>query len=114
MKKGKHFRRRKRKGKERKHFGRRKRKGKERKHFRGRNGRERRGNISEGEMERKGKERKHFTEKKEGKKIRKEEKACRGSRSDAAGCGQISFCYFRGQAYWGMIGGIVCGVRVNG
>ena len=37
-------------------------------------GKERKGNISEGEMERKGQERKHFTEKKEGKKIRKEER----------------------------------------
>src|SRR5258705_12836930 len=114
MKKGKHFRRRKRKGKERKHFGRRKRKGKERKHFRGRNGKERRGNILEGEMERKGKERKHFTEKKEGKKRRKEEKACGGSHSDAAGYGELSFHYSRGPAYQGIIGGIAFGVRVNG
>src|SRR5258707_1647549 len=98
MKKGKHFRRRKRKGKERKHFGRRKRKGKERKHFGRRNG----------------KERKHFTEKKEGKKIRKEEKACGGSRSDAAGYGELSFHYSRGLAYRGIIGGIACRVRVNG
>src|SRR5258707_15196935 len=98
MKKGEHFRRRKRKGKERKHFGRRRKKGKERKHFRGRNG----------------KERKHFTEKKEGKKIRKEEKACRGSHSNAAGYGELSFCYSRGLAYRGIIGGIACGVRVNG
>src|SRR5260221_2706297 len=60
MKKGKHFRRRKkeRKGEERKHFGRRNRK-------------ERSRNISEGETERKGEERKHFTEKKEGKKNKK-------------------------------------------
>ena len=43
MKKGKHFRRRKRKGKERKHFGRRKRKGKEGKHFGRRNRKERKG-----------------------------------------------------------------------
>src|SRR6266436_5175506 len=98
MKKGKHFRRRKRKGKERKHFGRRKRKGKERKHFGRRNG----------------KERKHFTEKKEGKKIRKEEKACRGSRSDVAGYGELSFHYSRCPAYQGIIGGIACRVWVNG
>src|SRR5258707_1409540 len=102
MKKGKHFRRRK------------KRKGKEREHFGRRNGKERSGNISEGEMERKGEERKHFTEKKEGKKIRKEEKACRGSCSDAAGYGELSFHYSRGPAYWGIIGGIACGVWVNG
>src|SRR5260221_4161738 len=114
MKKGKHFRRRKkeRKGEERKHFGR-------------RNGRERRGNISEGETERKGeetfwkekwkgKERKHFTEKEEGKKIRKEEKACRGSHSDVVGYGELSFHYSRGLAYQGIVGGIACRVRVNG
>src|SRR6266436_2790577 len=114
MKKGKHFRRRKRKGKERKHF--RRRNGKERRGniSEGEKGRERRGNISEGETERKGKERKHFTEKKEGKKIRKEEKACRGSRSDVAGYGELSFCYSRGPAYQGIIGGIACGVWVNG
>ena len=60
------------------------------------------------------KERKHFTEKKEGKKIRKEEKACRGSCSDAAGYGELSFHYSRGPAYRGIIGGIACGVQVNG
>ena len=89
MKKGKHFRRRKkeRKGEERKHFGR-------------RNGKERSGNI----LQRRRKER----------KIRKEEKACRGSRSDAAGYGELSFCYSRGPAYQGIIGGIACGVWVNG
>src|SRR5258708_39207321 len=114
MKKGKHFRRRKRKGKEREHFGRRKRKGKERKHFGGRNRKERRGNISEGETERKGKERKHFTEKKEGKKIRKEEKACGGSHSNAVGYGELSFCYSRDPAYRGIVGGIACRVWVNG
>src|SRR5258706_4896511 len=97
----------------------------------------RRGNILEREMEGKGKEtfwkekwkgkeRKHFTEKKEGKKIRKEErrgknkkkgrekKACGGSCSDAAGCGELSFCYSRGLAYQGIIGGIACGVWVSG
>ena len=77
-------------------------------------GKERRGNISEGEMERKGEERKHFTEKKEGKKIRKEEKACGGSCSNAVGYGELSFRYSRGPAYWGIIGGIACGVWVNG
>src|SRR5258708_9850078 len=81
-----------------------KRKGKEWKHFRRRNGKKRSGNISEGETERKGKER----------KIRKEEKACGGSRSNAVGYGELSFCYSRGPAYRGIIGGIACGVRVNG
>ncbi len=52
----------------------------------------------------KGQERKHFTEKKEGKKIRKEEKACGGSHSNAAGYGELSFCYSRGPAYQGIIG----------
>ena len=73
-------------------------KGKEWKHFGRRNG----------------KERKHSTEKKEGKKIRKEEKACGGSCSDVAGYGELSFHYSRGLAYWGIIGGIACRVWVNG
>src|SRR5260221_2477209 len=79
------FQKEKKEGKGEESFQREKWKGKERKHFGRRNGKERRGNILEGETERKGKERKDFTEKKEGKKIRKEEKACRGSHSDAAG-----------------------------
>src|SRR5258708_28296101 len=97
----------------------------------------RRGNILEREMEGKGKEtvwkekwkgkeRKHFTEKKEGKKIRKEErrgknkkkgrekKACGGSRTNVAGCGELSFHYSRGPAYRGIVGGIACRVRVSG
>ena len=91
MKKGETFQKEKWKGKEQKHFGR-------------RNGKERSGNISEGETERKGKER----------KIRKEEKACGGSRSNAVGYGELSFHYSRGLAYQGIIGGIACGVWVNG
>ncbi len=90
-------------------------------------GKERSGNISEGETERKGVET-FWKEKRKGKerkgnilqrrrkerKIRKEEKACRGSRSDVAGYGELSFCYSRGLAYWGIIGGIACRVWVNG
>src|SRR5258708_4271829 len=120
-------------------FWKEKRKGKERKHFGRRNGNEKSGNISEGETERKGaetfqkekrkgKEWKHFgrrnrTEGGKGnilqrrrkeRKIRKEEKACGGSRSDAAGYGELSFHYSRGPAYQGIIGGIACGVWVNG
>ncbi len=76
-------------------------KGKEQKHFGRRNGKEGgKGNI----LQRRRKER----------KIRKEEKACGGSHSDAAGYGELSFRYSRGLAYWGIIGGIACGVRVNG
>src|SRR5258708_4230643 len=89
-------------------------------------GKERSGNISEGETERKGAE--TFQEKRKGKerkgnilqrrrkerKIRKEEKACRGSCSDVAGYGELSFRYSRGLAYRGIVGGIACGVRVNG
>ncbi len=63
-------------------------------------GKERKGNI----LQRRRKER----------RIRKEEKACGGSRSDAAGYGELSFRYSRGLAYQGIIGGIACGVRVNG
>ena len=94
-------------------------------------------NISEGEKgketfqkekkERKGKET-FWKEKQKGKdrkgnilqrrrkerRIRKEEKACGGSRSDVAGYGELSFCYSRGLAYWGIIGGIACRVQVNG
>ena len=63
----------------------------------------------EGEVERKGAEtfRKEKRKEKERKgnilqrrrkegKIRKEEKACRGSHSDAAGYGELSFRYSRG------------------
>src|SRR5258707_11355375 len=75
-------------------------KGKERKHFGRRNGKEKSGNL----LQRRRKER----------KIRKEEKACRGSHSDVAGYGELSFCYSRGPAYRGIIGGIACGVWVNG
>src|SRR6266446_5645175 len=87
-----------------------KRKGKEWKHFGRRNGKKRSGNISEGEMERKGKERKGniLQRRRKERKIRKEEKACGGSCSDAAGYGELSFCYSRGPAYWGIIGGIAC------
>src|SRR5258708_38163891 len=90
-------------------------------------GKERRGNISEGETERKGAEtfRKEKRKGKERKgnilqrrrkerKIRKEEKACGGSCSDVAGYGEFSFCYSRGLAYQGIICGIACGVQVNG
>src|SRR6266481_2622665 len=108
------------------------------KHFRRRNGEERSGNISEGETERKGvetfrkekwkgKEWKHFRRRngkeksgnllqrrRKERKIRKEEKACRGSRSDVAGYGELSFHYSRGPAYRGIIGGIACRVQVNG
>ena len=75
-------------------------KGNEQKHFGRRNRKERSRNI----LQRRRKER----------KIRKEEKACGGSCSDAAGYGELSFRYSRGPAYWGIIGGIACGVRVNG
>src|SRR5258705_4221787 len=88
---------------------------------------ERSGNISEGETERKGAET-FWKEKWKGKerkgnilqrrrnegKIRKEEKACGGSCSNAAGYGELSFRYSRGPAYRGIDGGIACGVRVNG
>src|SRR5260221_13730844 len=114
MKKGKHFRRRKRKGKERRGnilegeterkgaetFQKEKWKGKEWKHFGRRNRKEKSRNI----LQRRRKER----------KIRKEEKACRGSRSDAVGYGELSFHYSRGPAYWGIVGGIACRVWVNG
>src|SRR6266436_5263143 len=90
-------------------------------------GKERSGNISEGETERKGAET-FWMEKWKGKErkgnilqrrrkertIRKEEKACGGSRSNAVGYGELSFRYSRGPAYRGIIGGIACGVRVNG
>src|SRR6266436_1317906 len=102
-------------------------KGKEQKHFGRRNGKERSGNISEGEMERKGaetlqkekwkgKERKGniLQRRRKERKIRKEEKACRGSCSDVAGYGELSFRYSRGPAYQGIIGGIACRVQVNG
>ena len=90
---------------------------------------EKRGNISEGEKRKerrgeetfwkekqKGKERKGniLQRRRKERKIRKEEKACRGSRSDAAGYGELSFCYSRGPAYWGIVGGIACRVQVNG
>src|SRR5258708_7699090 len=93
-----------------------KRKGKERKHFGRRNGKKRSRNISEGETERKGKERKGniLQRRRKERRIRKEEKACGGSRSDVAGDGEVSFCYSRGPAYRGIIGGIACRVRVNG
>src|SRR6266436_6666072 len=90
-------------------------------------GKERSRNISEGEMERKGvetfrkekwkgKERKGniLQRRRKERRIRKEEKACGGSCSDAAGYGELSFRYSRGPAYQGIIGGIACGVRVNG
>src|SRR6266446_288292 len=88
---------------------------------------ERSRNILEGEMERKGvetfrkekwkgKERKGniLQRRRKERKIRKEEKACGGSRSNAAGYGELSFHYSRGLAYRGIVGGIACGVRVNG
>src|SRR5258707_13013439 len=114
MKKGKHFRRRKRKGKERRGnilegeterkgaetFWKEKQKGKEWKHFGRRNGKERSGNI----LQRRRKER----------KIRKEEKACGGSRSDVAGFGELSFRFSMGPAFYGIVGGIGCGVLGNG
>src|SRR6266436_3250499 len=90
-------------------------------------GKERSGNISEGETERKGvetfqkekqkgKERKGniLQRRRKERRIRKEEKACGGSHSDAAGYGELSFHYSRGPAYWGIVGGIACRVRVNG
>src|SRR5260221_14788691 len=105
MKKGKHLRRRKRKGKERRGnilegemekkgaetFWKERQKGKEWKHFGRRNGKEKSRNL----LQRRRKER----------KIRKEEKACRGSCSDAAGYGGLFFHYFRGLAYLGIVGG---------
>ncbi len=70
---------------------------------------------------------KHFTEKKEGKKIRKEEKKRKeqekgkeektslwGVLQQCSGLWELSFRYSRGLAYWGIIGGIACGVWVNG
>src|SRR5260221_14616476 len=89
-------------------------------------GKERSGNILEGETERKGVE-KFRKEKQKGKerkgnilqrrrkerKIRKEEKACRGSRSDVAGYGELSLCFSRGLGYWGIICWIVCWVEGN-
>src|SRR5258707_12238753 len=90
-------------------------------------GKERSGNISEGEMERKGvetfrKEKRKGKERKgnilqrrrKERKIRKEEKACRGSRSDAAGYGELSLFSSRGPAYLGICGGEGCRVRVKG
>src|SRR6266436_6426092 len=89
-------------------------------------GKERSRNILEGETERKGKERKGKERKgkerkgnilqrrRKERRIRKEEKACGGSRSDAAGYGELSFHYSRGLAYRGIVGGIACGVWVNG
>src|SRR5260221_13003591 len=90
-------------------------------------GKERSRNISEGERERKGvetfrkekwkgKERKGniLQRRRKERRIRKEEKACGGSRSDVAGYGELSFRYSRGPAYRGIVGGIACGVRVNG
>src|SRR5258708_33170576 len=87
-------------------------------------GKERRGNILEGEQGKetfwkekwKGKERKGNIlqrRRKEGK-IRKEEKACGGSCSNAAGYGELSFRYSRGPAYRGIVGGIVFGGWGNG
>src|SRR6266436_2236690 len=105
MKKGKHFRRRKKKkkGKERKEEEKRrkeKKKKKERKGVETFRKEKWKGNI----LQRRRKER----------KIRKEEKACGGSCSDVVGYGELSFRYSRGPAYQGIIGGIACGVRVNG
>src|SRR5258707_12663803 len=90
-------------------------------------GKERSGNISEGEMERKGvetfqkekwkgKERKGniLQRRRKERKIRKEEKACGGSHSDAVGYGELSFRYSRGPAYWGIVAGIPCGVQASG
>src|SRR5260221_2850484 len=84
----------------------------------------RRGNILEGKNEKKGKEtfyrEEGRKENKKGRKKRKEQekgrekKACGRSCSDVAGCGGLSFCYSRGLAYQGIIGGIACGVQVNG
>src|SRR5260221_5673070 len=84
-------------------------------------GKERSGNISEGETERKGVET-FWKEKRKGKerkgnilqrrrkerKIRKEEKACGGSRSDAAGYRGNSFFQSKGLAYWGIRCGRDC------
>src|SRR6266436_2153502 len=75
-------------------------KGKERKHFGRRNGKEKSRNL----LQRRRKER----------KIRKEEEACGGSRSNVAGYGELSFHYSRGLAYRGIVGGIACRVWVNG
>src|SRR5260370_42608176 len=80
------------------------------KHFRRRNGKEKSKNILEGEMERKeGKEGGKgniLQRRRKERKIRKEEKACRGSHSDAAGCGELCFRFSRGVVY----GGIHCGI----
>src|SRR5258708_23129446 len=80
---------------------------------------ERSRNISEGEMERKGvetfqKEKRKGKERKgnilqrrrKERKIRKEEKACGGSRSDVAGCGGTRFHFSSGPAYGGFLVGI--------
>src|SRR5260370_17355641 len=87
------------------------------KHFRRRNGKEKSKNILEGEMERKeGKEGGKgniLQRRRKERKIRKEEKACRGSHSDAAGYGELSFRYSRGLAYRGIIGGIASNVTRN-
>src|SRR5258708_39170328 len=91
------------KGKERRGeetFQKEKQKGKEWKHFGRRNGKERSGNI----LQRRRKER----------KIRKEEKACGGSRSDVAGYWELSFCYFSGPGYQVIFCGICFGVLVYG
>src|SRR5258708_33120511 len=77
-------------------------KGKERKHFRRRSRKERSGNILEGEMERKGRKGNILQRRRKERKIRKEEKACRGSRSDVAGYGGRCLHYYRGPAYWGL------------
>jgi len=84
----------------------------------------RRGNISGGGERKRGKEtfyqEEGRKENKKGRKKRKEQekgrekKACRGSCSDVAGCGGLSFHYSRGPAYQGIVGGIACGVQVNG
>src|SRR5258708_10745526 len=95
-------------------FQKEKRKGKEWKHFGRRNRKERSGNILEGEMERKGRKGNILQRRRKERKIRKEEKACEGSRSNAAGYGELSFHYSRGPAYWGIVGGIACRVQVNG
>ena len=88
----------------------------------------RRGNISGGGERKRGKEtfyqeegrkenkkgRKQRKEREKKKKKKEGEKACRGSHSNVAGCGELSFHYSRGPAYWGIIGGIACRVQVNG
>src|SRR5258708_33145096 len=116
---------RKKKGKERRGeetFQKEKWKGKEQKHFGRRNGKERSGNISEGEMERKGaetlqkekwkgKERKGniLQRRRKERKIRKEVKACGVSRSYERGFDELHFYFTSVLSCLGIYGGLSYG-----